>query len=252
MNTVRKHVVTEDESGLRLDRWFKRRYPTLALSHLNKIVRKGEVRVDGKRVETATRLEAGATIRVPPLDLAAAPAKPAAKTSPRDAQALRDMTLFEDKRCARPQQALRSRRAGRLRHDAPYRRHARLPRGCRRQPARAGASARPRYVRRAARREIAAASRRNWAKPFAPGRRRKSTGPSSRGCQNRRRAASRCSSPKARAWATSAASGEPRARPPGATSSGCASPRMATRTRSIRSPIMPSSTRWRRAAHGSR
>ena len=97
MNTVRKHVVTEDENGLRLDRWFKRNYPTLALSHLNKIVRKGEVRVDGKRVETATRLETGATVRVPPLELAAAPAKPAIKTSPGDARALRDMTLFEDK-----------------------------------------------------------------------------------------------------------------------------------------------------------
>lgn len=97
MNTVRKHIVTEDENGLRLDRWFKRNYPALALSHLNKIVRKGEVRVDGKRVETATRLEAGATVRVPPLDLAPGPAKPAIKTSPSDARALRDMTLFEDK-----------------------------------------------------------------------------------------------------------------------------------------------------------
>lgn len=97
MNTVRKHVVTEDENGLRLDRWFKRNYPTLALSHLNKIVRKGEVRVDGKRVETATRLEAGATVRVPPLELTGVPAKPAIRTSPGDARALRDMTLFEDK-----------------------------------------------------------------------------------------------------------------------------------------------------------
>ena len=97
MNTVRKHVVSEDENGLRLDRWFKRHYPTLALSHLNKVVRKGEVRVDGKRVETATRLETGATIRVPPLDLAAPSAKPAVKAAPGDAQALRDMTLFEDK-----------------------------------------------------------------------------------------------------------------------------------------------------------
>lgn len=93
--TVRKHVVTADESGLRLDRWFKRNYPTLALSHLNKIVRKGEVRVDGKRVDTATRLEEGATVRVPPLDLA--PAKPAVhRPQPDDARALRDMTLFED------------------------------------------------------------------------------------------------------------------------------------------------------------
>ena len=40
--------VTEDEEGLRLDRWFKRRLPTLSLSHLNKIVRTGQVRVDGR------------------------------------------------------------------------------------------------------------------------------------------------------------------------------------------------------------
>ena len=52
-------VVTEDEAGMRVDRWFKRRYPGLALSHLAKICRKGEVRVDGKRVETSTRLEEG-------------------------------------------------------------------------------------------------------------------------------------------------------------------------------------------------
>ena len=95
--TVRKHVVSADEDGLRLDRWFKRNYPALALSHLNKIVRKGEVRVDGKRVETATRLVAGATIRVPPLDLQASPAKAATSRSPTDAKALREMTLFEDR-----------------------------------------------------------------------------------------------------------------------------------------------------------
>ena len=47
--------VGEDEEGMRLDRWFKRRMPTLALSHLNKIVRTGEVRVDGARVKPETR-----------------------------------------------------------------------------------------------------------------------------------------------------------------------------------------------------
>ena len=97
MNTVRKHIVTEDEGGLRLDRWFKRNYPALALSHLNKIVRKGEVRVDGKRVETATRLEAGATIRVPPLEPTAIVKPARATAAPGDAAALRAMTLFEDK-----------------------------------------------------------------------------------------------------------------------------------------------------------
>ena len=61
-------LVTEDEAGMRLDRWFKRRFPALTLSHLAKICRKGEVRVDGKKVETSTRLEQGETIRIPPLN----------------------------------------------------------------------------------------------------------------------------------------------------------------------------------------
>jgi 23S rRNA pseudouridine955/2504/2580 synthase len=90
-------AVTEDEAGMRVDRWFKRRYPTLALSHLAKICRKGEVRVDGKRVETSTRLEEGQKVRVPPLKIEA-PASPAVKRArPEDVEAIRRMTLFEDK-----------------------------------------------------------------------------------------------------------------------------------------------------------
>ncbi len=64
---VQTFEVGEDEEGMRLDRWFKRRMPTLSLSHLNKIVRTGEVRVDGARVKTATRLAEGQSVRVPPL-----------------------------------------------------------------------------------------------------------------------------------------------------------------------------------------
>ncbi|MGJ0392488.1 MAG: RluA family pseudouridine synthase [Methylocystis sp.] len=90
-------VVSEDEAGMRIDRWFKRRYPSLALSHLAKICRKGEVRVDGKRVETSTRLEEGQKVRIPPLKIEE-PASPAVKrASPEDAEALRGMILFEDK-----------------------------------------------------------------------------------------------------------------------------------------------------------
>lgn len=90
-------TVTEDEAGLRVDRWFRRRYPTLALSHLAKICRKGEVRVDGKRVETSTRLEEGQKVRVPPLANEAAAAPAVWRARPEDARALRQMTLFEDK-----------------------------------------------------------------------------------------------------------------------------------------------------------
>ena len=90
--------IGEDEAGMRLDRWFRRRYPDLPQTHLNKIVRKGEVRVDGKRVEISTRLEMGQIVRVPPLKLAA-PARPDAPAEPNefDARALREMILFEDR-----------------------------------------------------------------------------------------------------------------------------------------------------------
>jgi 23S rRNA pseudouridine955/2504/2580 synthase len=87
--------VSEDEEGMRLDRWFKRRVPSLSLSHLNKIVRTGQVRVDGARVKTATRLAAGQSVRVPPLDVAPQPAKP--EVSLEDQTALRAMILYEDR-----------------------------------------------------------------------------------------------------------------------------------------------------------
>ena len=80
---------------MRLDRWFKRRMPTLSLSHLNKIVRIGQVRVDGARVKTATRLCAGQSVRVPPVEIAPPPAKP--QVSDEDRDALRAMMLYEDR-----------------------------------------------------------------------------------------------------------------------------------------------------------
>jgi 23S rRNA pseudouridine955/2504/2580 synthase len=94
--TVQTFEVGEDEEGLRLDRWFKRRIPNLSLSHLNKIVRTGEVRVDGARVKTATRLAIGQRVRVPPLNLPASVA-PAHEISSADLRALREMVLYEDR-----------------------------------------------------------------------------------------------------------------------------------------------------------
>lgn len=95
---VQTLTVEPEEAGMRLDRWFKRRFPGLALSHLAKVARKGEVRVDGKRVETATRLEEGQSVRVPPLTMDAPAAAPTARrVNAEDAEALRRMTLYEDK-----------------------------------------------------------------------------------------------------------------------------------------------------------
>jgi 23S rRNA pseudouridine955/2504/2580 synthase len=65
---VRTLTVTKDEEGMRLDRWFKEHYPALPFGHLQKLLRTGQVRVDGGRVKTNTRLSSGQSVRVPPLD----------------------------------------------------------------------------------------------------------------------------------------------------------------------------------------
>ena len=91
------HDVGEDEAGMRLDRWLRRRFPALPQSHLMKIVRKGEVRVAGKRAEVSTRLELGESVRVPPLKLAKAQGPAARQPAPEDAEAIRAMTLYEDR-----------------------------------------------------------------------------------------------------------------------------------------------------------
>lgn len=66
--TVRK--VKPDEAEMRLDRWFKLHFPDLAFGHLQKLLRTGQVRVEGKRVKSDTRLEPGQIIRIPPMDKA--------------------------------------------------------------------------------------------------------------------------------------------------------------------------------------
>jgi 23S rRNA pseudouridine955/2504/2580 synthase len=72
-------LVTADEAGIRLDRWFRRHFPSLNHGQLQKLLRTGQVRVDGKRAEASFRLEAGQTIRLPPHVLKA-PEEGSAKT----------------------------------------------------------------------------------------------------------------------------------------------------------------------------
>jgi 23S rRNA pseudouridine955/2504/2580 synthase len=67
MAAIQTRTVEADEAGMRLDRWFKAHYPELSFGHLQKLLRSGQVRVDGGRVKTNTRLAPGQAIRVPPL-----------------------------------------------------------------------------------------------------------------------------------------------------------------------------------------
>jgi 23S rRNA pseudouridine955/2504/2580 synthase len=67
MSGVFIRTVANDEGGMRLDRWFKVNYPDLPFGHLQKILRGGQVRVDGKRAKGDQRIEAGQQVRIPPL-----------------------------------------------------------------------------------------------------------------------------------------------------------------------------------------
>lgn len=66
MSGVRQINVKREDDGLRLDRWFRKHFPALTQGRLEKLLRRGLVRVDGKRAKAAARIEAGQTVRVPP------------------------------------------------------------------------------------------------------------------------------------------------------------------------------------------
>ena len=70
-------TVQGSEGTLRLDRWFKRHYPGLGHGQLEKLLRTGRIRVDGKRAKAGDRIEPGQAIRFPALNGAAPPPRPA-------------------------------------------------------------------------------------------------------------------------------------------------------------------------------
>jgi 23S rRNA pseudouridine955/2504/2580 synthase len=94
---VATYEIGEDEAGMRLDRWLHRRFPDVSNSHLMRIVRKGEVRVSGKRADVSTRLASGESVRVPPLKLAPNKASTVKRANPGDADEIHAMILFEDR-----------------------------------------------------------------------------------------------------------------------------------------------------------
>ena len=88
--------VTADEAEIRLDRWFRRHYPHLTQGALQKLCRTGQVKVDGRKADTSTRLLPGQSVRVPPIPNAARPAPIAQAVDPRDARELERMVIHRD------------------------------------------------------------------------------------------------------------------------------------------------------------
>lgn len=102
MSLYRTVTVTGDETGLRLDRWIRKRYPLAVYAEIQKLLRTGQIRVDGGRAKPNFRLESGMEIRIPPqlrdLDTVerAPNSRPPAAPSEKEAEALRRRILYRD------------------------------------------------------------------------------------------------------------------------------------------------------------
>ncbi|ACG77681.1 ribosomal large subunit pseudouridine synthase C [Phenylobacterium zucineum HLK1] len=95
MREVRTLYVDKGEEGVRLDRWFKRRWPHLNHIQIQKLTRSGQIRVDGARAKPDTRLSAGSQVRVPPLP-DAPPPRAKGELDPREAAYARSLVIYED------------------------------------------------------------------------------------------------------------------------------------------------------------
>ena len=67
MSGVATLEIAPEDGAQRLDRWFKRHYPAIGHGRLEKLLRTGQIRVNGKRARAGTRLAPGDRVRVPPL-----------------------------------------------------------------------------------------------------------------------------------------------------------------------------------------
>jgi 23S rRNA pseudouridine955/2504/2580 synthase len=96
---VQTFTVSEDDDGIRLDRWFKRHMPEASFNIVSRWARTGQLRVAGKRAVPGDRVEAGQEIRVPPLEISPARERKQPKVNLLTAdeeQFVREMVIYED------------------------------------------------------------------------------------------------------------------------------------------------------------
>lgn len=87
--------IKPEDDGIRLNRWFLKEYPSLTLGRLQKLLRTKQIKVDGKKAEANTRLNAGQELRLPPLDNEKAVKNPAV-VSKSDTDFIQSMVVFKD------------------------------------------------------------------------------------------------------------------------------------------------------------
>jgi 23S rRNA pseudouridine955/2504/2580 synthase len=93
---VQNVSVTADESGMRVDRFLQARMPDLSFARIQRAIRKGEVRVDSKRVDANDRLKPGQMVRIPPLRVTPAPRASGDGAANKTLDFLKSIALYED------------------------------------------------------------------------------------------------------------------------------------------------------------
>lgn len=100
MGDARSFKVSDDDDGIRLDRWFKRNLPEVSFNIVSRWSRTGQLRLDGKRATPGDRIEAGQTISVPPAEAeparAAWPQRQRIELTPEETELVRDMVIHRD------------------------------------------------------------------------------------------------------------------------------------------------------------
>jgi 23S rRNA pseudouridine955/2504/2580 synthase len=93
---VQNVAVSADEAGMRVDRFLQARFADLSFARIQRAIRKGEVRVDGKRVDAGDRLEPGQIVRIPPLRVVPPPRGTGDVAANQTRDFLKSITLYED------------------------------------------------------------------------------------------------------------------------------------------------------------
>ncbi|HWJ59189.1 MAG TPA: RluA family pseudouridine synthase [Sphingomicrobium sp.] len=99
MTDPRTFTVSDDDDGIRLDRWFKRHLPEANFNLVSRWARTGQLRLDGKRAIPGDRIAAGQEIRVPPVEAERTSARPQRRREPLtddETQLIRDMVIHTD------------------------------------------------------------------------------------------------------------------------------------------------------------
>lgn len=94
--TGRSITVAEEDDGQRLDRWLKKRAPEIPYALVQKLIRKGAIRVEGKKAQTDTRLNAGQEVRLPAVEDRGPRKKPPPKPKPGDDAYIKSLVIYDD------------------------------------------------------------------------------------------------------------------------------------------------------------